>query len=87
MFQSLLDFEEQGGLLPDSLQQSKQPSGMASVWAYILIVGFHMQLMLVMWLFKHFLRIMNTEVAFSSFITQGHYITVNFFPFQGYPLF
>jgi glycosyltransferase involved in cell wall biosynthesis len=40
-----------------------------------------------MWLFKHFLRIMNTEVAFSSFITPGHYITVNFFPFQGYPLF
>jgi hypothetical protein len=41
-----------------------------------------------MWLFKHFLRIMNTEVAFSSFITPGHSITVNyFFPFQGYRLF
>jgi hypothetical protein len=40
-----------------------------------------------MWLFKHFLRIMNTEVAFSSFITPGHSITGSFFAFQGYPLF
>jgi hypothetical protein len=51
VFQSLLDLEEQGGLLPDSqklyLQQSKQLSGMASVCAYVLIVGFHIQSMLV----------------------------------------
>lgn len=92
MFQSLFDFEERGGLLPDSqklyLQQSKQTfrHGISlclrfdSGFLYAVDVG-------NMWLFKHFLRIMNTEVAFSSFITPGHSITVNFFTFQGYQLF